>query len=357
MGHLRTQGLRFLAISAIALVVIGLTTVLLNVGSTVQAQPTDALPLATLSAPINLGWSLLGIIGAGLGLLIHWIWRVRRQLAQLRRQLSDRQTNALQLQVQLQQANQVRTELETQAEQTQALLDHLQTELQAERQLAQQQQQQATGLTEQLQTLKLRLQEGQNEQDYTQLLEDENQALQQRYQALEQQVQTQQTQLSQQQVTVANLQTRLSQADRQFKDVSYQLDVCRDQSRTHKHIEKGQVGLGSAAVRGKVEQCYRLQLLCVKDLEKLRPKDFRQLINRILELQIEPRPHDHRPLIKYGLRDVLSVDAGEYRICYRLHQLELADPSVSQGEIEILMVDKRNDDTIYRRLQRSLKGG
>ena len=60
---------------------------------------------------------------------------------------------------------------------------------------------------------------------------------------------------------------------------------------------------------------------------------------KILELTLNPRPQDCKP-IDAGYR----VDSGEYRIYYEVddaHQV-----------IDVLLVGKRGDDEIYRRLKR-----
>ncbi|SIT10850.1 MULTISPECIES: type II toxin-antitoxin system RelE family toxin [Alicyclobacillus] len=74
-------------------------------------------------------------------------------------------------------------------------------------------------------------------------------------------------------------------------------------------------------------------------LSELQPKTFRQVVMRILDLLSNPYPHDAKQLKGY---DYFRVDIGEYRIIY----------SVADDEIHVLLVGKRNDDEIYRRLKR-----
>lgn len=44
-----------------------------------------------------------------------------------------------------------------------------------------------------------------------------------------------------------------------------------------------------------------------------------------------------------GYSDLYRVDSGEYRIVYRFLQ--------EQDLVEVILVDKRNDDEVYKRLQ------
>ena len=75
----------------------------------------------------------------------------------------------------------------------------------------------------------------------------------------------------------------------------------------------------------------------IRDLE---PKQFKQVISKILSLMSEPAPADSSTL--KGYEDLHRVDQGEYRIVYRFD-----DRSVS-----VLVVGKRNDDEVYKKLAR-----
>jgi len=78
------------------------------------------------------------------------------------------------------------------------------------------------------------------------------------------------------------------------------------------------------------------------DLKRYNAKIARQLLLKILELTLNPRPQDCKA-IGSGYR----VDSGEYRIYYEVddaHQV-----------IDVLLVGKRGDDEIYRRLKRKFK--
>lgn len=70
-------------------------------------------------------------------------------------------------------------------------------------------------------------------------------------------------------------------------------------------------------------------------------KVYRQITLKIFELSLDPRPPDIKP-IATGFR----VDVGEYRIFYEIDDQAQA--------VLILLVGKRGDDDIYRRLNRWL---
>lgn len=78
------------------------------------------------------------------------------------------------------------------------------------------------------------------------------------------------------------------------------------------------------------------------DSQRYQAKIARQLLVKILELSLNPRPQDCKP-IDAGYR----VDSGEYRIYY-----EIADAS---RQVNVLLVGKRGDDEIYKRLKRRFK--
>ncbi len=68
-------------------------------------------------------------------------------------------------------------------------------------------------------------------------------------------------------------------------------------------------------------------------------KQFRQIVLKILGLTFDPRPADVKKV-----SDGFRVDVGEYRIYY-----EIDDGAKT---VTVLLVDKRGDDRIYRRLKR-----
>lgn len=71
-------------------------------------------------------------------------------------------------------------------------------------------------------------------------------------------------------------------------------------------------------------------------------KQFKQVVSAMLALLKNPQPHDCRPLA--GLAGYSRVDVGEYRIVFRV-----------DGELmQVPMIGKRNDNDVYRRLERKL---
>ena len=79
----------------------------------------------------------------------------------------------------------------------------------------------------------------------------------------------------------------------------------------------------------------------VKFLEKLPPKQFRQIVRTIFKLRELPEPHDSKQLVGYP--EYRRVDIGEYSIIYR----------IDDDTVKICVIGKRNDSEIYRRFKRS----
>ena len=77
-------------------------------------------------------------------------------------------------------------------------------------------------------------------------------------------------------------------------------------------------------------------------LRTLPAKQYKQVASRIFELVREPNPHDAKHLT--GKSSHKRVDCGEYRVIY----------SVDGEVIYIPVVGKRNDDDVYRNLDRKL---
>ncbi|MBO1052784.1 MAG: type II toxin-antitoxin system RelE/ParE family toxin [Dolichospermum sp. BR01] len=75
-----------------------------------------------------------------------------------------------------------------------------------------------------------------------------------------------------------------------------------------------------------------------KELLKLQPKFFKQVMSKILSLIDNPKPQDYKSL--KGFADLYRVDQGEFRIIYK----------IQEEEIEIFRVGKRNDDEVYENL-------
>ena len=77
-------------------------------------------------------------------------------------------------------------------------------------------------------------------------------------------------------------------------------------------------------------------------LTEMQIKPFRQVMLRILQLTKNPKPQDAKKLIGYEFH---RIDIGEYRIIYQL----------DNGVLKIILVGKRNDDEVYRRLNNMYK--
>jgi mRNA interferase RelE/StbE len=77
-------------------------------------------------------------------------------------------------------------------------------------------------------------------------------------------------------------------------------------------------------------------------LAGLQPKIAAQIAKKAMSLAITPMPPDSRPL--EGYTGYLRVDSGEHRIVYRFHQNDVV--------VEVVLVGKRNDADVYRRLRR-----
>ncbi len=78
-----------------------------------------------------------------------------------------------------------------------------------------------------------------------------------------------------------------------------------------------------------------------KKLQKLPSKQGKQVATKINALKINPYPQDYVKLKGYSYH---RVDIGEYRIVYHV-----------EGEIlEILLIEKRNDDEVYKKLKRKV---
>jgi mRNA interferase RelE/StbE len=74
-------------------------------------------------------------------------------------------------------------------------------------------------------------------------------------------------------------------------------------------------------------------------LKRVPSKHGRQLLAKIGELAADPNPADSKALTGYPYR---RATAGEYRIIY----------SADDDTLTIVLIGKRNDDDVYRRLGR-----
>lgn len=72
-------------------------------------------------------------------------------------------------------------------------------------------------------------------------------------------------------------------------------------------------------------------------LDALPPKQYRQVVRKVVMLMADPRPSDAQQLRGYPY---WRASAGEYRIVY----------DVAGGVLRVFVIGKRNDDEVYRRL-------
>jgi mRNA interferase RelE/StbE len=79
-------------------------------------------------------------------------------------------------------------------------------------------------------------------------------------------------------------------------------------------------------------------------LNGLQPKIAAQISKKVLSLNLDPFPTDSKKLKGYD--KYYRVDSGEYRIVYTYNS--------TTDLIEIILVGKRNDDEIYKKLERLL---
>ena len=74
-------------------------------------------------------------------------------------------------------------------------------------------------------------------------------------------------------------------------------------------------------------------------LDELPAKQFKQIVNTLFALLKNPMPQDAKALKGYDYR---RVDCGEYRIVY----------CVKNEELQVIVIGKRNDDEVYKKLKR-----
>lgn len=79
-------------------------------------------------------------------------------------------------------------------------------------------------------------------------------------------------------------------------------------------------------------------------IQGLQPKISAQIAKKVLSLNVNPLPADSQEL--KGYPSYYRVDSGEYRIIYLFH----ADEDL----VKIILVGKRNDDEVYKKLVRLL---
>lgn len=76
-----------------------------------------------------------------------------------------------------------------------------------------------------------------------------------------------------------------------------------------------------------------------KFLETLPPKQYRQVVAKMLQLLKNATPHDAQPMKGFPFH---RTDVGEYRIIYQFTQTILT----------VVLIGKRNDDEVYKLLKR-----
>ena len=80
-------------------------------------------------------------------------------------------------------------------------------------------------------------------------------------------------------------------------------------------------------------------------LKGLQPKIAAQIAKKVLALNVDPLPADSKHLSGYP--GYYRVDSGEYRIVYRFNP--------NDDLVEVILIGKRNDDDVYKRLERLLQ--
>ena len=78
----------------------------------------------------------------------------------------------------------------------------------------------------------------------------------------------------------------------------------------------------------------------IQFVTRLQSKQYKQVVNKILSLQENPRPQDCKQL--EGYKGGYRVDQGEYRILYTIDEVEQL--------VTVWRVGLRNDSRVYRGL-------
>jgi mRNA interferase RelE/StbE len=82
----------------------------------------------------------------------------------------------------------------------------------------------------------------------------------------------------------------------------------------------------------------------IKNLQNLQPKQYKQVVAKILSLGLNPHQQDCQML--KGLENGYRADQGEFRILYYVQEPTADRP----GQVQIFRVGKRNDDEVYENL-------
>jgi mRNA interferase RelE/StbE len=75
-------------------------------------------------------------------------------------------------------------------------------------------------------------------------------------------------------------------------------------------------------------------------IRALEPKPYKQVLNKVLGLLVDPTPSDYSAL--KGHPDLFRVDIGEHRIVYKF----------DEKSVSVLVIDKRNDNEVYKKVSR-----
>ncbi len=77
----------------------------------------------------------------------------------------------------------------------------------------------------------------------------------------------------------------------------------------------------------------------IKFIQLLPPKQAKQIAQKLTALRADPLPSDYKKLLN---SHYMRVDIGEYRVVYQFND----------DMLEIILVGKRNDDEVYKKLER-----
>ncbi|EIJ40935.1 cytotoxic translational repressor of toxin-antitoxin stability system [Beggiatoa alba B18LD] len=81
----------------------------------------------------------------------------------------------------------------------------------------------------------------------------------------------------------------------------------------------------------------------IDSFRELPAKQYKQIVSAIFELALNPNQHDIKLLKGYEKYKLMRKDVGEYRIVFR-HD---------ESELMIVVIGKRNDDEVYKKLENS----
>jgi mRNA interferase RelE/StbE len=79
----------------------------------------------------------------------------------------------------------------------------------------------------------------------------------------------------------------------------------------------------------------------LKELEGMPAKQYRQVVSAIFDLLADPAPHYSKSLEGTSYR---RIAVGEYRVVYR----------ADEGFVYVVVAGKRNDDEVYKLMQRKI---